>query len=286
MPSSKIFYSLIGLVVAVFAMCNIKPENIENFIGISRAVKVERVVARPNGSLKGAYSLHDSRQRVLGNNNFVSYPSRQGTLSPRFANIDYGANIRYNPPSRNNTGVPANPLTFGHMAKENYAPSCGKGGVPVSQSAQVSGNYDEVASTVYGGAEPTDFVAVGDMTTIDADGDVVQPIIYDRYIYAVRNSRLRGQGDPIRGDLAICPQNNGWFNVSATPNVDLQTGALNVMGGLDNNSSRQMADLIFASSGNSNRLTGGIDLAADSMVNQFTTSASAGLTDINVTSFP
>jgi hypothetical protein len=126
----------------------------------------------------------------------------------------------------------------------------------------------------------TDLLAVGDMQTIGADGDVTQPIVYDRYIYANQKSKLRGLGDPIRGDLAITPCNYGWFNVSVTPSIDLQQGAMNVIGGVSNGTNQSLAELQYATSGGYQTAFGGVNLA-----NQFETKYGAGLGDVNVVAF-
>jgi len=56
-------------------------------------------------------------------------------------------------------------------------------------------------------------------------------IIVDRLVFANRNSRLRGAGDPIRGDLPFVPTPPGWFSPSVNPQIDLQRGALNFIAG-------------------------------------------------------
>ena len=87
------------------------------------------------------------------------------------------------------------------------------------------------------------------MTTLNSLGQEDQPIVYDRLMFANRNSKLRAHGDKFRGDLAIAPNNNGWFNVSVQPNIDLEQGAMNVMGGINNETTQQLADLIYTTSG-------------------------------------
>ena len=73
-----------------------------------------------------------------------------------------------------------------------------------------------------------------DMCTVNNMGVDTQPVVYDRLIYSNIKSRLRGQGDYIRGDLLITPDNfkcdggghPGWFQVSVKPNRDLNMGAM------------------------------------------------------------
>ena len=110
------------------------------------------------------------------------------------------------------------------------------------------------------------------------------PIIYDRYIYANRNSRLRGQGDPIRGDLPITPLNGTWFvpNAAAGNNINqtLQQGAMNVMGGMNNETNRNLANLMNKSSVYTTTTFGGVNVSHQTFPKQKFNS------DIEFTSFP
>ena len=131
-------------------------------------------------------------------------------------------------------------------------------------------------------SDMTATLPVGDMGTITtADGETIQPIVYDRYIYANRNSRLRSQGDMIRGDLPIVPCGGNWFRPSVHPNLDLQQGAMNVMGGNDNQTANELAELIYKSSGNTETSIAGVNQST-----KLNASSSAGMRDLQVTAFP
>lgn len=169
---------------------------------------------------------------------------------------------------------------------------CGKGGSNLNSfdtnfagpSNYASGNFNEVSEQVYSDTsypEANAMFPVGDMKTVNGLGEVNQAVIYDRYIYANRNSRLRSLGDPIRGDLAIVPCSGNWFTPSVQPNIDLQEGALNVMGGFDGEQQRKLSDLIYASSGGADTAIGGINLA-----NQYNSNLCAGGNDIITTAYP
>jgi len=310
----------IAALVVVIVKMNSKQTKEDFWNNAPRTVKVIREVQPQNGA---AYSLQNNYQAMLGNDKFVSTPSFQANLSPRFSNVDYGANIKYNMPSYENQAVPCDPLTMGNMARENYrketparqtrenygnsmnscgggfsggcgggcgVPSCGKGGISLGTQKMTLGdtgadpNYVNSMNTVYNqftSPAGSDLVAVGDMTTINADGTLDQPIVYDRYIYANQRSRLYGLGDPIRGDLPIMPINNGWFNVSVVPSIDLRQGAINVIAGVDNATNKSLAELQYATSGKAVTAIGGINMA-----NMFESSAGAGATDVNISSFP
>ena len=161
-------------------------------------------------------------------------------------------------------------------------------------TSYANGNYNQVLNEiVQAGAVdgwPTSTVAELDSATfMTQDGEMKQPIIYDRYIYSNRNSRLRGQGDPIRGDLPIVPISGSWFIPSGAyegPNIVLQQGAMNVMGGVNNETNNQLANLIYNSSGGAETAIGGIDMAQTSMNHNVYGAASAALGDVKMTAFP
>ena len=129
MFDNKFLITLLGLVVAVVAINNFKSKDEEEvqedfFMNPSMTWKVDRVAATPSSAKKG---------------DFFSVPGTyQAMLNPRFSNVDYGANIRYNMPSQDNLAAPcnplgyaSNPLTFASMvnsqerqsgvSKENFA---------------------------------------------------------------------------------------------------------------------------------------------------------------------
>lgn len=302
----KFIATLIALVVAVIAICNFNTKKVSSNEGFgfgglpSMTWKMERVLAPNNGAVKKG--------------DFYSIPGTyQAILNPRFSNVDYGANIKYNMPSYEKMAVPCEPLTFGDMAKESYqenfttgattegygcggcgggcgSVSCRKGGAPKSfhggaplmEADYAAGNYNEVLAQAHKGVEypaATDMIPVGDMTTVNALGETVQPMVYDRFIYANRNSRLRSQGDPIRGDLPIVPCAAEWFRPSVQPNIDLQQGAMNVLAGVNNETTQALSELINATSGD--QTIAGVNLASTKMAG-----TSGALSTVNVTAFP
>lgn len=299
MFDNKFITTLFGLIIAMIAInrFNSKSTNtIEGWEGMGQGnyqVKIDRMVAPSTSAAEKG--------------DFFSVPGTyQALLNPRFSNVDYGANIRYNMPSIENQASPCNPLTFSNMAKENYVEnygcsksgcgggpvSCGAGGTttsfhggaPITDVNYADGNFNELLNQVYSDSQypqSTSSLPVGNMMTINADGDVEQPIVYDRYIVANRNSRLRSQGDMIRGDLPIVPCSTGWFNVSVQPNIDLQQGAMQVMSGVNNDTSNALAELIYAASGNSQTSFGGIDMS-----NKLNSMSSTASGSVQISSFP
>ena len=299
MFDNKFVISLIGISIAIYAICNLakNAEIKEGFLGNlpSMKVKVERTVGCKNGV------------------DFYSIPQFQSMLSPRFSNTDYGANIQYNLPDYKNLATPCDPLMMGNMVSDNYKNNqvkenfcgnnadcngcgptlCGKGGANIPSFEQnfagpasdySSGNFKQVTDEIYSNSsypEANSMFPVGDMKTINGLGEACQAVVYDRYIYANRNSRLRSLGDPIRGDLAIVPCSGNWFTPSVQPNIDLQEGALNVMGGFDCEQQHKLSQLIYASSGGTETAIGGVNLAS-----QINTGLCAGGGDIVTTAYP
>ena len=308
MFDGKFICTLLALVVAVVAICNFdtKKKDILEGLGMlpGRTVRHEKVAMLGSGSpYKGAvYSVPGTYQAQLS-------PRMSG-------GIGYGANIRYNPPAMLNQAVPCdpvrgcgsssdgssavnNPMVYAAMTKENYAGSgcgscaggcfaadCGKGGAPKSFRAPppgisdyANGNYNEqvaAANESNGTAATLTEVPVGNMTTLNAQGETEHPIVFDRLMFANRNSTLRSQGDWIRGDLPIVPCNTGWFQVSVDPNIDLNQGAMNVLGGLGNETTQQLTALI-------NNTSNSTTVAGMNLTTNELSSIGAGMNDLQVT---
>lgn len=248
--SSIVVIVICVLAVALFIMYN-KSEGFWNLP--ARGVKVDRV--------------------YTDGVDFWQTPNFQGTLSPRFSNVDYGPYIRANLPAYNNMAVPSSPL--GNSDKQNAAKGFDFTKKPPADV------------TVMGMVPATG----GLLATYDEnDGERRQAISYNRYMYSNKSSRLRAQGDPFRGDLPIVPSSGNWFVPSVHPNLDLHAGALNVMGGVNNNTNHQLAQLIYASSGGTDSTIGGIDLENPGERSGFAQmnniSTMSGGADVVVTSFP
>jgi len=245
-------------------------QNQNKFLGSKESFNNQRAPHRP---------IQGTETARIGE--FYQIPGTyQGSLSPRFANVDYGANISYNMPDVALQGSPINPLTFSNMTKENYTREnfdgcAGKGtqyqgSAPIAPANYAAGNYNEILGGVYAGSSDSKAVndiqvnlPVRDMTLINPEGGEdtnMQPVIYDRYIVANIKSQQAALGDFFRGDLPIVPNNNGWFNTSYAPQKDLQKGAMAVMGGLYNDTTRELADLVNVSSGGASTTISGMNL--------------------------
>ena len=132
-------------------------------------------------------------------------------------------------------------------------------------------------------------IEVDQITQLGADGEVTNPIVFDRYMFSNRSSRLRSQGDPFRGDIPVIPIQSDWFRPNVHPNIDLQAGAMHVLGGFDNETAKATANLIHMSSGKADTAIGGVDLSQVNMAQQNFMSIANGRGDngdVVVQSFP
>lgn len=336
MPSNKFIFTLVGLVLAIFAICKMDmgSPTVENWWGTAgfTATAVPAYCTENGPVAMGGNYLNTN---TMGSGKFFQTANMQGILSPRMQGVaNVGANIRYNMPDRKNMAVPCNPLTFGDMAsdskenyntKENYScggqcsggcgPSCGKGGYGLGKkvgggyelpSGYTAGNWQQVYDSLPGkpvgpppgphpgcGPHPLNSsdLPIGTMDVVDGAGNMDQIVPFNRLMYANRNSKLRGQGDPIRGDLAIVPCQTGWFSVYPNINVDLQAGAMNVMAGANAGNS-ELLQLMVQASGGAIDTYGGVSLKEQlnsenvNMSNQAITSLSNALGDVTATAYP
>lgn len=272
--------------------------------GIYECQKSGRAIREEFGMLPARTVLRDTvKQAGPQKGDYISIPGTfQSSLSPigGAGMVDYGANIRYNMPSNDKLRtadfknsfpvVYANQVTSSNegycgATKEGY---CGGGSLNVESNLVPSnfaaGNYNQKMNSLQY-TEVNDMLPVQNMANgqlINALGEEqVQPIIYDRFIYANQKSRLYSQGDPIRGDLPIVPTNTGWFQVNVHPQIDLQSGAMAVMGGINNATSAELLALQSAAAGNLVDTGSGINFAVQK--SQFSTAAGS---DVQVTAFP
>jgi hypothetical protein len=278
MFDSKFVVTLLALMLSVIAICNFdKKKNIVEGLGMLPSMAMKPVTV--------------ARAKNIKEHPFFAVQNFQAQLSPRFTNTDLGANIRYNLPNETNLASRQHdPLMMGSAVREGFETpvKCGAGGAgtpfmadPVMQSGFAAGNFNEVTNEVRSFMDPNtvDQIPVGDMTTVSPTGEMEQTIVYDRMIVANRNSRLRSQGDWIRGDLPICKNETGWFQVSANPVLDLNQGALNALAGPDNAVTQEMTAFM-------NNTVGTSTVAGMNLSNQQLASIGAGMNDVTVSAFP
>lgn len=233
-----------------------------------------------------------TKTSVPGNNQAQLSPpvitvpgTAQSPLSPRFSSTGYGANITYNLPEAKNLGLlPTNPLQLtplqyakvvetGGIAerpdiREGFSSSSvrpygAKSSRPPKRKGDSSSQYDALQRSQQEFGEDNSAALPVQSMTSSSGGEEV-PVVMDRFIVATMKSRLYGQGDPIRGDLAIVPvlpnadPNSGtWFRPSVNPALDLNAGSLSVIAGAFNETGRALAQLqMQANSGTYNTFQG------------------------------
>ena len=109
---------------------------------------------------------------------------------------------------------------------------------------------------------PNQLLPVSDMKSLNAN-NVDYPIIYPRHMYANKKSRLAKQGDMIRGDPPIVPIQSSkevMFRPTVNPHIDLNKGALAVLGGIENETNRKT--LALAAHGKGSKYITGSGISA------------------------
>jgi hypothetical protein len=174
---------------------------------------------------------------MVTDNNYVSYPEFNQSVSAPSPSMNLPAQIRYNPPSTSTMGITENfacntrPMNSGtvvegymSMDQTNPSPSPGYAG----------GNYNKVIQNVSENKGLN--VESGRAIPVDEDGGG-NVMLFDRYMVvpgkaAGRFNRGNGVVDRIRGDLPVCvdPCQKGWFASPGNPS-QLAAGALSVIGG-------------------------------------------------------
>lgn len=295
----------------------------EGFLGNLPSMSLNvQSVGKNMGNVNPKFQGGSENMQAVNKGSFYSIPGNyQANLSPRFSNLDYGAVITYNMPSKENQAVPVNPIDYGNVAtegykgvsnqnnafsknnikgnkqnsavntKENFPATCGTGGSETivrgnstfTTPDYSAGNYKQVKDQLFSnGVTLSDSpIPVGDMTMTDGLGNQQQVSVYNNFMVSNRNSNLRGLGDPIRGDLAIVPNSTGWFRPSINPLIDLQQGAINVMSGQYNETANALNQMLYRSSGGAITTFSGVDQA-----NDLKSQVSNGYGDINLTAFP
>ena len=271
----------------------------------ARSVSVEKVFQVENKCGAGAQQALGAD--IVGSDSdfYTVPPNLQSALAPRFSNVSMGANIQYNLPDNQYLASPANALTFGpsNMADQSRAgmPSCAQGQIggcskenyederyePISQAARMPAQQKAQALADMGMIKARNQPNM----SVETECGPAAVTVYDRLIFANQKSRLYGQGDPIRGDIGcIVPIKDQWFRPSVRPNIDLRAGALSIMGGIDNETPRELRALQnIYSAGVSNIQNDAYANTVNPTLAQKSMSISgpfAAQQDINISAFP
>lgn len=243
MTNSNSLLLLVGL--SMIALLIGQNKNIVEHFGMipARTVRTEQVIEETCGPKKGM---------------MYSVPGTfHAAIPPRQASTDYGAGLRYKmpddqylgtsmgsihqeaPPTKENYGSCSNNMISSNVPQANYSASnYGTKLASLPRRQVVSQVRSEVPQ------QALKVNALGQMEQPECN-----PIVYDRFIYANQKNRNLVGADFLRGDIPITPQPSQWFSVAANPQTMLREGALAVMGGLDNNTTKELLALKSASSG-------------------------------------
>lgn len=203
----------------------------------------------------------------------------QSDLSPRFNSAGLNSFVRYNlPPENEQASYPNDPLTMNHPVQENFESPMELANLV--EKPEIREDYQSCASAnqkqyndmnqklIDQGSEVVNKLPVQPMNSSASGQD--KPDVYyntDRYIFALQRSRLYSQSDFIRGDIPVIPCNpnnnpysNVWFRPSANPRVDLNAGALGIIGGMGNVPNQQTLELMARSAGGSQPTINGMNV--------------------------
>ncbi len=232
---------------------------VENFLNVPLQARLEQVAVYPSG-----------KQQAIPQSQMYMVPSSyQATVPPRQASVGYGPHIRYNPPSGALRGESMGSLAGRTVITEGY----GKDALPSYSNGVVSQQEVPVAEE-QGGFEG----GINELGKTEP-----QPIIIDRMIYSTTNTISTREGCPIRGDLPIAPTNQeGWFKTPGTPASHLRTGALAAIGGINNDTTKELLALKSASKG----VTHAADSINYTVQKSSFMSGGGGDVSVKVTSFP
>jgi len=189
------------------------------------------------------FSYQSNYQPSLGssavtNNDYVSYPQFNQSITAPSPSLNLPAQIRYNPPSLNNMGITENfscntrPVSNMDYANVVEGFMSNDPSNPSPAPAYAAGNYNKAVQEASNASK----LPIGSMEA--GQGPAPENVImFDRYMVvpgksAGRFNRGNGIVDRIRGDLPVCvdPCQKGWFASPGNPS-QLTVGALAIIGG-------------------------------------------------------
>lgn len=304
---STTFTILIVSVVGILLCSKLAGDKlIEGFLMYPQTYVVDSLNAQGTASVSG----NNQQQLFLNKSNvpvFTVPGQYQSPLAPRFSNTGYGAYITYNLPDKKNLAVdPNDPMMLAKMVEKpklkesfNYPPN--------SSATDYQQKYESLTKPFASGPNQKEIVSELPVQTMATSNGSEVPLIMDRFIVSNLKSYKYGAGDYIRGDLPITPilpQSDPYsavmFRPSIAPSVDLNPGAMAVMGGAYNENVRNTVQLQLQGNAGLRNTFGGVDWQRNSDTvlgnvemnmnmnrsNNMTTSTAPLYSDISVTQFP
>lgn len=300
--SDNIVTVLLASIIGLYLCAKLTESKIiEKFVNVPRTVKVDTLNQRGTSSISG----NNQSELYLKKPPVFTVPGTyQSPIAPRFSNTGYGAYITYNLPEKKNLAVdPTNPMLLASMVEKPVINTKEKFKYPLdSSSTNYQKKYDSLTQAPVAEQEIISELPVQPMN--NAMGSEV-PLVMDRFIVANLKSKLYGSADFIRGDLPIppvLPQSDVYsttmFRPSVSPQIDLNSGAMAVMGGAYNENCRDVVQLQMQSAGgmrdtfsgdrwnnNADTVMGKLQLNMNRS-NDLTTNQSPLSGDVTVTMFP
>lgn len=283
--NNKVFLTIIGIILTMFAIYKFDSSKISESFLPSLGIKASPSVVTPTGNvaIPNMPMPNSPLLSQLQNDQFINRPNFQNMLSPRINPNGYGAYINYKTPSRNNLAVPKNPLDYGRMVddsssdvKEGYCSSCssskqscihGKDKNNTPDAPSLAGNYVEEMNKAYKEHGLGDDVVldssipIGNMKSVNAEGIESNVFTVNDIMYtAGKMSRTSKDRDWLRGDLAIPSVGIISKPAAASDPNSIQTGAMFVLGGINNETTKETSALKNIYSGNTQSTFSGINV--------------------------
>lgn len=240
MSNSQFLFTLVALFAALFAIFNINTSKKENYSDKYYTTIRDWKNASPFAGWQGgsgspaqytAVGYAPAQKSSGWQDPALAFPQKQvynltiprnmqGSVSPRINSVLGGMHgVRY---AQNTMSLDTMPFDLERPLISQCA-----NGTDCAKGEKENYEYEP-------GTEPAK-----SSCDINVLGSENQPIVYDRLMSSNMRSRLRGNGDYVRGDLMIVPDNYkagcqhpNWFQVSVKPERDLNRGAMAVIGGV------------------------------------------------------
>jgi hypothetical protein len=241
MFDGKFIATIFAIVISVFAICNFNTKKITSIEGFfpARTVKID-----PEYQVNGNFYSTPPNFQLN-----PSFRMQNATLSPYTRH-----HLQTNPNARANMATPQlKPTDFATMARENFTHENS-----YKEQSHSVGDFKTLVPDYSTATLPPQNMST--INTIGENGEEVQAVVYDRLIFANRNSNHRRHGDKIRGDLPIAPRKCGLWDPSVNPHIDLEPGAINVIAGIGNETSNEMAT--FLNGYNKSSIVAGVDMTS------------------------
>lgn len=262
MFDSKFIFTLVGLIVAVLAICKFNIGNTsEQFMGINKMKSVAKDMRPYHNHATQAMRNRETRSgKSFCHNNisFVSDPEykQAGTAT---ANLNKGLSTTTYHGKKASGADMANQVENFFMPGSSPEEYSGEYASMNTSGPVVTGEY---AGTTFGANAGPQSLPAGNMSDPSMEVDLAtgQVVTYTRQVYANQGGRNRDKGDPIRGDLPIVPRQGDWFVPSANPQLDLRRGGANMLFGATE-AGNKLNELITVSSNGTDTTVGGANVA-------------------------